>query len=106
VISTVESTPDYLQMVDSEREFLQVSMVFPHPKEGEDQIWVMIFRNPGLTGLLKTPQMDVYMDATFSCCPNPFSQCLIFMIYNHTTSSYVPILYAFMMSKCKEAYWL
>ena len=27
------------------------------------------------------------------------------MIYDHSTSSYMPILYALMMSKCKEAYW-
>jgi hypothetical protein len=104
-ISTAENTPDYSQMADSGREFLQVSMVFHHPKEGEDQIWITIFGNLALMGLLKTPQLDVYVDATSSCCPNPFSQCLIFMIYGHTTSSYVPILYALMMSKYKEAYW-
>ncbi len=61
--------------------------------------------NPALTGLLKIPYLDVFVDATFDCTPNPFSQCLIFMIYDHSTSSYMPILYALMTSKCKEAYW-
>jgi hypothetical protein len=91
-------------MADSEKEFLQLSMVFPHPKEGEDQIWIMILRNPALTGLLKTPQLDVHVAATFSCCPNPFLQHLIFMINEHLTSSFIPVLYALMTSKYKEAY--
>ncbi|KAL3823633.1 hypothetical protein ACHAXA_005614 [Cyclostephanos tholiformis] len=65
----------------------------------------MIFANPALLGMLKIPALDVFVDAPFDCCPNPFYQFLIFMIYDHATSSYVPILYALMTSKCKKAYW-
>ena len=104
-ISTVENTPDYYQMIDNEHSFLQVSMTFPNPVVRENPIRIMIFGNPGLTGMLKTPCLDVFVNATFDCTPHPFLQCLIFMIYDHSTSSYIPILYALMTSKCKEAYW-
>jgi hypothetical protein len=104
-ISTVENTPDYYQMTDNERSFLQVSMTFPNPVVGENPIRIMIFGNPGLIGMPKTPSLDVFVDATFDCTPHPFLQCLIFMIYDHSTSYFIPILYALMTSNCKEAYW-
>ena len=37
-ISTVENVPEYNQMTDSKRSFLQVSMSFPNPVDGEDPI--------------------------------------------------------------------
>ena len=104
-IFTVENVPEYNQMIDSKRSFLQVSMSFPNPVDGEDPILIMIFGNPGLSGMLKTPGLDVFVDVTFDCTPNPFLQCLIFMIYDNSTSNCVPILYILMTSKCMEAYW-
>jgi hypothetical protein len=92
-------------MTDSKRSFLQVSMSFPNPVDGEAPIRIMIFGNPALRGMLKTPGLDVFVDATFDSAPHPFSECLIFMIYDHSTSNYVPILYILMTSKCMEAYW-
>ena len=38
----------------------------------------------------------MYVDATFNCAPHPFYQCLIVMVYNHETSSYIPVLYSLM----------
>jgi hypothetical protein len=104
-ISMIENTPEYNSMQDSDLPFLQASLNFANPKRGKDRIRIMIFANPALLGMLKIPALDVFVDATFNCCPNSFYQCLIFMIYDHATSSYVPILYALMTSKCKEAYW-
>ena len=52
-----------------------------------------------LFGLLKVPGIALYVDATFSCCPAPFKQCLIIMVYNHSTSAYVPVLYILMTHK-------
>ena len=104
-ISMIENTPEYNSMQDSDLPFLQASLNFANPKRGKDRIQIMIFANPALLGMLKIPALDVFVDATFDCCPNSFYQCLIFMIYDHATSSYVPILYALMTSKCKEAYW-
>jgi len=49
---------------------------------------MMIFANPANLGLLQGP-VDLYTDATFNpCTPAPFYQCLIVMIYNHSTSSF------------------
>ena len=76
-----------------------------NPDPQEDHLKIMIFVNHELLGLLKLLQLDIYVNATFDCVPHPFTQCLIFMIYHQETSSYVPIVYALMNSKCKEAYW-
>jgi hypothetical protein len=55
-------------------------------------------------GLLKGP-VDLYCDTTFApCTPDPFYQCLIIMIFEYSTSSFVPVLYALMTQKCKELY--
>ena len=66
---------------------------------------MMVFRNPTLLPLLKVPSLDMYVDATFDCTPAPFYQTLIFMVYSHETSSYVPILYALMTHKNETLYW-
>ncbi len=47
----------------------------------------------------------MFVDATFSCAPHPFYQCLIIMVYDHCTSSYVPILYMLMSHKTEQLYW-
>ena len=65
---------------------------------------MIIFANPANLGLLQGP-VDLYTDATFNpCTPAPFYQCLIVMIYDHSTSSFVPVLYALMTHKCEELY--
>jgi hypothetical protein len=99
----IKNTPENNSMQDSDLPFLQASLNFVNPKHGEDRIQMMIFANPALLGMLKTPGLDVFVDATFDCCPKPSYQCLIFMIYDHAMSSYIPILYALMTLKCKEA---
>lgn len=104
-ISTVENSKEYNRDPVTNMPFMQTSMRCPHPDPQEDHLKIMIFANHELLGLLKLRQLDVYVDATFDCVPHPFTQCLIFMIYHRETSSYVPIVYALMDSKCKEAYW-
>ena len=59
----IENTPYYMQMADSEGPFLQASMLVPNPVVGESPIQIVIFGNPALTGLLKTPYLDVFVDA-------------------------------------------
>ena len=104
-ISTVENSREYNRDPVTNMPFMQVSMRCPNPDPQEDHLKIMIFANHELLGLLKLRQLDVYVDATFNCVPHPFTQCLIFMIYHRETSSYVPIVYALMNSKCKQAYW-
>jgi hypothetical protein len=104
-ISTVENSREYNRDPVTEMPFLQSSMRCPNPDPKEDHLKIMLFANHELLGYLKLRDLDVYVNATFNCVPHPFTQCLIFMIYDMATSSYVPIVYALMDSKCKEAYW-
>ncbi len=53
-ISTVKNTPDYSQMKDSKRPFLQFSRTWPHPEKTAENMSLMVFGNPSLIPLLKT----------------------------------------------------
>ena len=96
-IGTVEKV--YAGMRDSDRRFLQCSAWYPHPTDVTDAMRIMAYGNPALFRLLKIPGLDIYMDATFSCCPAPFKQCLIIMVYDHSCSAYVPVMYILMTHK-------
>ena len=93
-------------MTDSDRKFLQASTCLPNinSKGNASLDRLMIFGNPALFGLLKEGNTDLYIDATFDCCPSGFYQCLIVMIYCKQTSVYVPILYILMSNKTQELY--
>ena len=95
-ISTFENNLEYLQMNNAEWSFLRFSATLPVPGDEKDHMHYMIFCNPELIRLLKMPQVDLFIDATFDCCPHPFYQCLIIMVYDPTTSYYVPVLYCLM----------
>ena len=104
-IGTIENTPDYNKMTNQDRPFLQGSMCFPHPDKQNTNMRAMMFANPELLGLLNG-HVDIYIDATFDpCTPHPFYQCLIVMVFNQSTSSYVPVIYTLMTHKCTELYW-
>jgi hypothetical protein len=79
-------------------------MCSPHPEKSDVMMRLMIFANPALLGLLNGV-VDLFIDATFSCVPAPFYQCLIMMVFDPSTSHYVPVIYALMMHKCQELYW-
>ncbi len=60
---------------------------------------IMIYANPSLLGLLQG-LVDIYVDATFKpCVPYGFYQCLIVVVLDNQTSSYVPVVYALMSHK-------
>ncbi len=60
---------------------------------------IMIHANPSLLGLLQG-LVDIYVDATFEpCVPYGFYQCLIVVVLDNQTSSYVPVVYALMSHK-------
>ena len=103
-IGTVENTPAYNPMKDTGRPLLHCSACFPNPTKLDTNMRMMILANPTNLGLLKGP-VDLYCDAMFQpCCPANFYQCLIVTIYDHSTSSFVPILYALMTHNCEELY--
>ena len=69
-------------MTDSKQPFLQASALFSHPDDPEEYMCMIVSGNPTLLLLLKVPLLDMYIDATFDCTPDPFFyQTLIFMIY-------------------------
>lgn len=96
-IGTVEKAN--ADMRDSNRRFLQCSAWYPHPTEPEKAMRLMAFGNPCLFGLLKVPGVALFVDATFSICPLPFKQCLIIMVYDHSISAYVLVMYILMTHK-------
>ncbi len=101
---TVENT-SFAMMQDTDRPFLQHHSVIPD--RTNPGVWqrLMVFGNPTLFGLLMAVAVDLYIDATFDCCPNPFYQCLIIMCFDRATSMYVPVLYCLMTHKTQELYW-
>ena len=101
-LSTIEST--YSMMKDMDRAFLHFTGSWPHPTEQAKKMKMMIFGNPALINLLRAPMVDLFVDATFRCCPKPFEQCLIVMVYEHYTRSYVPVFYILMTNKFESQY--
>ena len=100
---TIENT-SLGNMTDTNRQFLQHHAVFPDKKSPGQYQRFVIFANPNLLGHLQGEKVDAFMDATFSCCPLPFYQCLIFVIFHRETNCYVPILYELMTHQNQELY--
>jgi hypothetical protein len=103
-ISTLENVMEYSKMPSKDRPFLHHSMCSPHPEKSDVMMRLMIFANPALLGLLNGV-VDLFIDATFSCVPAPFYQCLIIMVFDPSTSHYLPVVYALMTHKVQELYW-
>jgi hypothetical protein len=95
---------DYSKMPSKDRPFLHHSMCSPHPDKSDVMMRLMIFANPALLGLLNGV-VDLFIDATFSCVPAPFYQCLIIMVFDPSTNHYLPVIYALMLHKVQELYW-
>ena len=94
----------YALMTDIKRSFLQHHGIYPDPKKPGSYDRILVFGNPSHFGLLELTNLDLYIDATFDCCPKPFYQCLIVMIYLQETKVYLPVLYILMTSKKQELY--
>jgi hypothetical protein len=104
-VSTLKNVPNYSnKMPSKDRPILHHSMCSPHPEKSNVMMHLMIFANPALLGLLNGV-VNLFIDATFSCVPAPFYQCLIMMVFDPSTSHYVPVIYALMTHKCQELYW-
>jgi hypothetical protein len=95
---------DYSKMPNMDRPFLHHLMCSPHPDKSDVMMRLIIFANPALLGLLNGV-VDLFIDATFSCVPAPFYQCLIIMVFDPSTSHYLPVVYALMTHKVQELYW-
>ena len=62
------------------------------------------FGHPDLIHNLKYCPVHLFVDCTFSCVPRGFSQCLVIMAYDQSTTMYVPIFYVLMQTKQEAAY--
>ena len=47
----------------------------------------------------------MYIDATFGCAPNPFTQMLVVMVFNAQYDIYVPCVWILMTGKTTRCYW-
>jgi hypothetical protein len=101
-LGTIENA--YSMMKDMDRAFLHFFGSWPHPIDPSKKMKMMIFGNPTLINLLRNPFVDLFVDATFGCCPKPFEQCLIIMVYEHHTRTYVPVFYILMTNKFESQY--
>lgn len=86
---------------DDERPFLQFFSEIAVDGKFEKIIgWAL----PDLIFEAKYPELNVFIDCTFSCCPKGYSQCLIFMIYSVPHDLYIPVFYVLMTAKKKDLY--
>lgn len=57
-----------------------------------------------LIHLVKLGPKHFYVDCTFSCVPDPFSQLLIIMMYVQASDIYIPVFYILLQSKLEVVY--
>ena len=98
IFRTIENSPLGM-MTDTNRAFLQNHSIIPDTKNPGEWKRIMVFGNPTLFGSLNAGPVDAYVDATFDCCPFPFYQCLIFMIFHRETNCYLSLSYILMSHK-------
>lgn len=84
-----------------ERMFLQFNI---NVNIGQKLQKMIGFGHPDLLHNLKYGPVHLYVDCTFSCVPKGFSQGLVIMAHDKSTSMYVPIFYVLMQSKMERAY--
>ena len=61
------------------------------------------FGNPSLIRVLGGNKR-VFIDGTFKIVPKPFYQCLIIMVFDEQTDSFVPVFYVLLTSKTEQIY--
>jgi hypothetical protein len=102
----IENTNLRMMKDNLDRPFLRNHQVMPNPKNPSELMRFMVFGNPELTGLLEQSGVDLFMDGTWDCTPQPFEQTYIIMVYDQQTRKYVPVLYVLMSHRNQYLYWL
>ena len=57
----IENNRDYNRNKETGMPFFQLRLTYPPQDKTKDHCQMMMFANPALLGLLKTPQLDVYV---------------------------------------------
>jgi len=82
--------------------FLQFNITFPNEYDGKLER-IIGFGNPSLIRVLGGNKR-VFIDGTFKIVPKPFYQCLIIMVFDEQTDSFVPVFYVLLTSKTEQIY--
>lgn len=54
---------------------------------------------------LANNRLSCFFDGTFNCVPAPFKQLLILMVYDNSSTMYVPVVYILVERKTEWTYW-
>lgn len=84
--------------------FYQFDLTYKSSDQNKDMQRFIGWGHPELMAILKEPSRNIFADATFSCCPDEFTQCLILMVYDIPKDNYVPVFYVLMQEKTQDAY--
>jgi hypothetical protein len=101
-IGTVKNLPECNRMKDLDQPFLHWTTCLPHTKRKVNMRATM-YANPELLGLLNG-NVHIFVDATFTCAPHPCHQCLIIIVFNPRTNTYIPVIYTLMTHRFEELY--
>lgn len=89
--------------------FLQFNLLKPlkwKTTEKPKMTRIMGFANPKLLSLLRDKHLSCFIDCTFSCTPDPFTQTMILMVHDNRTDTYVPVYYVLLPGKAETIYSL
>jgi hypothetical protein len=85
------------------RHFLQFDIRVNVKEHGMQRI--IGWGHPELIFLLKNGPVNTFIDCTFKCVPQGFSQLMIVMVYSLAHDLYVPIYYILLQAKSHEVYY-
>ena len=93
----------YLNTKGSSCSLMQFNIAYADEKGAQRLIG---FGRPEAFNKLKSRDSQVHVDATFSCCPKAFYQCLIISVYLEELNLFLPCFYVLMTRKSQLAYEL
>ena len=99
IFRTIESE-NLSKMKNSNLFFLHFNLSFPNEYDGKLER-ILGFGNPALFRCLGGNRR-IFIDGTFKIVPKPFYQCLIVMVFNKQTDSFVLVFYILLTSKLNK----
>ena len=85
------------------RRFLQVGFKYPLPTDplNAEPHQLLIWSHPELLTMLRRSETRLMIDATFTCVPKGFSQCIVVMMFDEETDLFIPVVYALTDTKAQ-----
>ena len=91
----------YMSTNGTARSLMQFNLSYADSKGSQRLIG---FGKTELINTLRRKQSSIFIDATFSCCPKGFHQCLIVSTFLESDNLFLPCFYILMTRKNKLAY--